>query len=251
VEENMARQARKQSSSGYFHVIVRGIGRMLLFEEPSDYQYYLMLLERYSSDTSVSVCAYCMMENHVHLLVHDNADSLALFMKKMGVSYSMYFNKKYDRSGHLFQDRYLSEAVQDDSYFLTVFRYILLNPQAAGLCNYSEYPWSSFKLYGKKSSFVDTSLLVDMLGSFEQYCAFLDENCDDDCLDHDSAKISDDRAKEILVKKLGIPNGIALQSFDKPSRDNAIKTLRKAGLSERQIERLTGISRRVIHSILW
>ncbi|MBQ3849619.1 MAG: transposase, partial [Clostridia bacterium] len=104
----MSRQARRLSETGYFHVIVRGIGKQLLFEHDDDYRYYLMLLERYISQLSVSVCAYCLMENHVHLLLKDSKNELSLFMKKMGVSYSSYFNKKYDRTGHLFQDRFFS-----------------------------------------------------------------------------------------------------------------------------------------------
>ena len=247
----MARQARQTSDTGYFHVIVRGIGKQILFEEYSDNKYYLRLLERYSAETNVTVCAYCLMENHVHLLVHDRCDELPLFMKKLGVSYSAYFNKKFERSGHLFQDRYRSEAVNDDSYLLSVFRYILKNPQAAGICPFDQYPWSSFKLYGSRSSFVDTELLCGMLGSFEHYVEYLSEESDDECMEYYSAKLTDERAKQIIREKLGVESGIALQSFDREKRDDSIKMLVKAGLSERQVERLTGINRRIIHSILW
>ena len=247
----MARQARQMSDTGFFHVIVRGIGKQILFEEFSDNKYYLWLLERYSSETNVSVCAYCLMENHVHLLVRDKEGELPLFMKKLGVSYSAYFNKKYERSGHLFQDRYRSEAVNDDPYLLSVFRYILKNPQAAGICSFDQYPWSSYKLYGKRSSFVDTELLCGMLGSFEHYYEFLSEDTEDDCMEYYPAKITDERAKQLIKDKLGIESGVAIQSYDREKRDEAINKLIKAGLSERQIERLTGINRRIIHSIIW
>ena len=102
----MARQARKLSDSGYMHVIVRGIGRQLLFEEEKDHFFYLDSLERYSQALKVTVCAYCLMENHVHLLLYDKQDQISCLMKKLGVRYSYYFNQKYDRTGHLFQDRY-------------------------------------------------------------------------------------------------------------------------------------------------
>ena len=104
----MPRQARVKSESGYTHLIVRGIGRQVLFEAREDYQFYLAILERYSHETEIQVCAYCLMENHVHLLVCDANARIALMMKKLGVSYSQYFNRKYKRQGHLFQDRYLS-----------------------------------------------------------------------------------------------------------------------------------------------
>ena len=247
----MSRHARQINDTGYYHVIVRGIGRQLLFEDAADYRYYLLLLERYSKETEVAICAYCLMENHVHLLVRDAGGGLPLFMKKMGISYAAFFNKKYDRTGHLFQDRYRSESVTDDAYFLTVNRYILKNPQEAGICRYSDYPWSSYKLFDDKSSFVDTSLLSSMLGGYERYDEYLSEESDDFCMEYYPAKLSDERAKEIIKKKLGVESGVILQKYDRRSRDEAIVCLSNAGLSERQIERLTGISRRIIHEILW
>ena len=113
------------SSSGYMHIITRGIGRQLLFEEDQDYLHYLAVLEKYSLETAVYICAYCLMENHVHLLVHGESEQIILFMKKLGVNYAGWFNWKYERTGHLFQDRYKSEPVEDDGYLLTVFRYNL------------------------------------------------------------------------------------------------------------------------------
>ncbi len=101
----MARQARELSDSGFMHVIVRGIGRQLLFEEEENYAFYLDSLERYSRDLQVKVCAYCLMENHVHLLLYDTGKQIPTLVKKLGVRYSWYFNKKYERTGHLFQDR--------------------------------------------------------------------------------------------------------------------------------------------------
>ena len=120
----MPRMARTMSVSGYMHVVVRGIGKQILFEETKDYEHYLERLERYSLETGVKVCAYCLMGNHVHILLHGELASIALLMKKLGVSYSGYYNRKYDRSGHLFQDRYRSEPVNDERYLLTVFRYM-------------------------------------------------------------------------------------------------------------------------------
>ena len=84
----MPRQPRQRSESGYLHLIVRGIGRQALFEEWEDYQFFLSILERFSRETRMIVCAYCLMENHVHLLVRDKGEQAALMMKKLGVSYS-------------------------------------------------------------------------------------------------------------------------------------------------------------------
>ena len=91
----MPRQARKLPESGYLHVMQRGIGKQLLFEVPEDYRYYLKILEKFSRETGVKVCAYCLMENHTHLLLYDKNEKIPEFMQKIGICYSYYFNKKY------------------------------------------------------------------------------------------------------------------------------------------------------------
>lgn len=247
----MSRPPRKVSETGYYHVITRGIGRQILFEEPNDYRYYIRLLQKYSEDTGAAVCAYCLMENHVHLLIYDRAGALPLFVKKVGISYSAYFNRKYDRCGHLFQDRYKSETVDDDSYLLSVFRYILKNPQKAGVCSADEYEWSSYKLYGGRSSFVNTETLCDMLGNFEHYAEFIsaEDNCV--CMEYAPEKTDDDRAADIVKQVLGVESGTAIQSYPRAERNEALIKLLRAGMSIRQIERYTGISRGVIQELIW
>ena len=242
----MPRQARRMSESGYMHLIVRGIGKQTLFEEASDYRYFLSRLERYSLETSVRICAYCLMENHVHLLARDDNKNTPLFMKKLGISYSGYYNKKYDRQGHLFQDRYLSEPIENEAYLLTAFRYILNNPVEAGICPAAEYEWSSYRLYGNADTFVDTTLLFELIGDGERYKAFIAAENDDHCLEYHGLRRDDQWARDVIQKCLGEANGIALQGYERAKRDDALKRLKEQGLSIRQIERLTGINRGVI-----
>ncbi len=244
----MPRQPRIISTSGYMHIIARGIGRQILFEDPTDYRYYLSLLKRYSKETEVTICAYCLMDNHVHLLVYDPQQSASLFMKKIGISYAGYFNKKYDRTGHLFQDRYRSEPIEDDAYLLTVFRYILKNPQKANICRADQYPWSSYHLYGD-NTFVNTSVLKGLIGDQRTYERFIAVDEEAECMDYDAVKRKDGQAREKLCKILGITNGMELQSYGKEKRDQAIRELKKNGLNAYQISRLTGINRCTVHRI--
>ena len=239
----MARQAREMSDSGFMHVIVRGIGRQLLFEEEENYAFYLDSLERYSWDLQVTVCAYCLMENHVHLLLYDAGKQIPTLMKKLGVRYSWYFNKKYQRTGHLFQDRYRSEKVEDDAYLVTVFRYILRNPEKAGICRASEYRWSSYALYGNRKSFVDTGALEEIIGDKTAYEAWISEENEDECLEYMPPKHDDEWALKVIHKQMAVKSGTALQEMDRVKRNEALRKLKKAGLSVRQIERLTGINR--------
>ena len=245
----MARQARKKSFTGYLHVIVRGIGKQILFEEKADYGYYLSLLKKYAEETGVNVCAYCLMENHVHLLVHDKGNELTRFMKKIGICYALYYNNKYDRTGHLFQDRFMSEPVETQEYLLTVFRYILNNPAKAGICPASEYLWSSYRNYDSVESFVDTTMLRQLIGDWEQYAGFIATQNHDQCMEFMSHKKDENWAKDVLRATLDVESGTVIQSYEKTRRNEALRKLKEAGLSCRQIERLTGIGRSIVQRI--
>ena len=245
--ESMPRQARKFSESGYFHAMQRGIGKQLLFEAPDDYQFYLRMLEKYSRETGVAVCAYCLMENHTHLLLHDKEKKISEFMKKIGIRYSYYFNQKYERTGHLFQGRYRSEPVEDEAYLIAVTRYILNNPQKAGICAAKDYQWSSYRCFGDSSSFADMSIIKSLLGDQKAFDAYLEEENDDQCMDFDTGVRHDDKwALRVIHCQLKGQSGTCLQRMDREKRDRELRALKKAGLSIRQLERLTGINRGVI-----
>ncbi len=246
----MARQARKISDSGYFHVIVRGNGKQLIFEESDDYNFFLKRMLEYSREMGVLVCAYCLMSNHFHLLLHDCTDSLSLFMKRLNVSYARFFNWKYDRSGHLFQDRYKSEPIEDDSYFLSTLCYILNNPSRAGIAASDGYPWSSYNMYNSSQS-IDTELIRGLLPTWEEYVELirLNEKADSPLIE--APKKDDKWAKAFICEKFGVVSCSAINGFDRRRRDEAVRLMLTEGLSERQIERLTGISRYIIRRVAW
>lgn len=246
----MSRTARRVSESGYFHVIIRGNGKQQIFEETNDCRYFLNILEKYSKETGVGICAYCLMGNHVHLLVHDKANVLSLFMQKLEVSYASFFNWKYGRTGHLFQGRFNCDPAEDDSQLLTVFRYILRNPLKAGIGSPAGYPWSSYNLYGK-DSFLDDALLRELLNDYEYLEEFVMDPKESGIVETEQKRLSDTAAKQIMRNLIGVESGSIIQSFERNKRDAAIKALLDAGLSERQVSRLTGISRYIIRRIVW
>ena len=242
----MPRMARKKSESGFMHLITRGVGKQVLFVNREDYLFFLAILKKFRNETNTTICAYCLMDNHVHLLVKDESDSVSLFMQKLNGSYAGYFNHKYERSGHLFQDRFQSEAVESDEYLVTVFRYILNNPRKAGICSAADYEWNSYNDYGLPSSYIDTSFFEDLIGKQEEYACFIAMENDDECMEYDGEKRNDEWAKSIIRKSLGIESGTMLQSWEWKDRNAALKLLKGKGLKIRQIERLTGINRGVI-----
>lgn len=245
----MPRNRRIFSSSGYMHIISRGNGRQIIFEGDSDYNFYLMLLKKYSLEYDISIIAYCLMSNHVHILVHDRKKNISKMMLIINSVYSRYFNKKYERFGYLFQDRFLNENIESEQNLLGVFRYILNNPAKACIAPSSEYKWNSYHLYCKNNSFVDTSYISSLIGDWHDYVAFIDSANNDNFLEYNPELKNDTWAAGILQDVLGIPNGLEIKNYPKAKRDKTILLLKQNGLSGRQIERLTGISRGVIQKI--
>lgn len=242
----MARNARKKSRSGYYHVIIRGIGKQILFECAEDHRYFLAMMKRYLTEHAVRIHAYCMMENHVHLLLYDPQDELDVFMKKLEGSYAFYYNHRYERSGTLFQDRFKSEPIEDDAYYVVVLRYILQNPVKAGIDTVESYPWSSYRELTGGAETIQADFAIGLFGGKEELVSYVRRPNEDVCLEPSPVPISDTRAKLILRECLRTESGTQLQAMDREARDSALRTLKEKGLSVRQIERLTGINRGVI-----
>ena len=241
----MPGKPRKYGESGYMHITARGNGKQILFEEERDYIYLLHLLKRFSAETNVTICAYCLMENHFHLLVYDPDRNVSLFMRKLCVTYAGYYNRKYERSGHIFQGRFGSSIIDNEDYLLTVFRYILNNPRKSGIEDASTYKWSSYSKYGNPDSFVDTKVIQELLGSWKEYADFIAAKFEEEpelkLIKHD-----DEWAKGVIREYLHVESGTTLQSYPWEERNAAIRLLKEKKLSVRQIERLTGINRNVI-----
>jgi len=124
----MPRQARQKSESGIYHIMLRGINQQIIFEDEEDSEKFIETLKTYKAISGYKIFAYCLMGNHCHLLLKVEKEDLVLIFKRIAGSYVYWYNWKYYRRGHLFQDRFKSEPVEDDVYFLTVLRYIHQNP---------------------------------------------------------------------------------------------------------------------------
>ena len=129
----MARQAREVAPEYHHHLVQRGNNSQHVFLDKKDYLRYLGLLEKYSIRYQVKILAYCLMSNHVHILVIPAAaDSLAGMMRSVAGRYSLYFNRKYERKGRLWESRFYSSVIEADSYLWSVALYIEWNPVRAG-----------------------------------------------------------------------------------------------------------------------
>lgn len=146
----MPRRARLAIAGIPWHIIQRGNNRSACFYADEDYLYYLDHLKQQSDKFGCAIHAYCLMTNHVHLLITPEAiDSASLMMKHLGQCYVQYINRTYRRSDTLWEGRFKSCLVQEDRYVLTCYRYIELNPVRAGMVIYPrDYRWSSFGFNG-------------------------------------------------------------------------------------------------------
>jgi len=248
----MPRKARQRSKTGIYHVIIRGINRQDIFHDDEDKTTYLERLTTYKNQCEFELYAYCLMDNHVHLLLKEGTESLSGTMKRIGASYVYWYNWKYDRIGHLFQDRYKSEPVEDERYLLSVVRYIHQNPIKVGLCIDN---WTSYNNYIGSSdvaSIVDIHTILklfshDMEIAQTEFRRYVNEANDDMCLDISERRKVTEKEMEEIAKRLGITSFQELQQMDKHRRNSILKELRDTGMSIRQIERITGINRGTIY----
>jgi len=144
----MPRQGRKLSDSQTYHIMVRGNERRNMFLDDEDKVRFIDTLNEKRQPNKFTLYAYCLMDNHVHLLISEGTEEISKVMKRINVSYVYFFNRKYGRIGHLFQDRFKSEGIEDDTQLLAVVRYIHNNPVKANIVKHAgEYEWSSYGIY--------------------------------------------------------------------------------------------------------
>jgi len=251
----MPRTSRKLSETGIYHVMLRGIDRLQLFYDEEDHLVFLERLARYKDACRFSLLAFALMGNHVHLLIREGEQGISEDIKGLATSYAHWYNTKYGRSGYLFQGRFRSEPITTDSHLLAVLRYIHNNPVKIGL------PMSHWTSYGdymgtasRKSMLTDTLFILGMFDdrpdTARRLLAEFFEAAEDERLtfieDDQKTKTKDADAIEIIKEIANISFCGDLASIDKDSRDLALATCKKRGLSIRQIARLTGINRNVI-----
>lgn len=168
----MARRPRLFAPGLHYHVMARGNRREAVFQAPEDYALYLRLLARYLPRYAVTLLAYCLMPNHVHLVARTTQAPLGQFMQGLQQSYTQRFNRRYEQVGHVFQGRYKALPCTSDEYLLTLLRYVHLNPVRAGLtADPAAYPYSSHEAYvsARRTELVDPHPMLGLVGGPEGY----------------------------------------------------------------------------------
>ena len=196
------------------------------------------------------------MTNHVHLLIHDQNNTLSTAMQSLAIRYSSYFNKKYQRCGHLFQNRFLSKNVEDISYLLTLQRYIHQNPVKGKIAKMEEYSWSSYKEYINKNKLVNTEFILSLFNSnkseaVELFKKFNNEIIEKDKLEYElKNKYTDEELIGIMKDELKEENLMNIQNYNKKIIEELVtKCLKIEGTSAIQIARILGLNKRKVQRI--
>lgn len=254
------REARKISPTKYYHIMMRGNNREKIFIYNEQKMYCMDILKSLVEEEPIEISAYCLMDNHVHLLVKGEITDLIRSIKRLNIRYAMKFNKKTDRIGHVFQDRYRSEVISDEPYLLHVIRYIHNNPVKAGMVKHPrDYRWSSYQEFFTRSAGIINAeqkkfIMVffrDNFARFEEfhleldYHEYLDIQEDIQYNRHQAAQriiTNYCHAKDISDEKQVLANGENLKELVK-------ELLIGTKLSHRQIAKILGISNNIVHKV--
>lgn len=260
----MARQQRLKSESGYYHIMLRGNNKSNIFNSDADKNRFLEIIYEKKQEEPFSLHAFCLMDNHIHLMLSEGQVDLSRVMKRLAISYVYYFNKKYNRVGHLFQDRFKSEVVETDNYILSLARYIHQNPVKANMVEKAvEYKWSSYRGYlfdnNEYAHLLDTDLVLGLLSgnkyqAKEYFADYMNLPSDVSFIDIDEQESMNDEEAKVLFEKMIFDQGLDnVGSKDEQSLKlkliiNELK--QRTNLSIRRIAAITGINKDKIHKFL-
>ena len=251
----MPRIKRIKSLTNTYHVMIRGVNKRKIFEDKQDREKFLQLLKYYQKKYEIEIYGYCLMDNHVHLLLKDN-DNLNRFMQCIQAVYALYFNKKYKRIGHLFQDRYKSIPVENQKYMLECLRYIHQNPVKANITSVDNFNWSSYNEYINNAKIVNIKFILSLFSDnkkmaiykYKKYMKTLNKKVDlKNIIIEDN--LSDKEARKFMESFYNIKIE-DIKKMNKIDRNDILFKIVSLNIfSIRQISRITEIDRNVIRRL--
>ena len=251
----MARRPRIEIA-GYYHIVNRGVERRVVFYDKDDFEYFLTLLSDGCEKFNITLHNYCLMSNHYHLLIELKEENLSKFMRYLNATYAIYFNKKYKRSGHLWQGRFKSWYVANEAYLYILMRYIEQNPLKAKLVERIEYyPYSSSYYFFKEEKvprYLQNSWIV------KTYERNIKEIEDFFILEIDSADLKELAKASSLVEAPDIEKKVNREKLiklfdgvtDNQTRNKYILEAYEQGYSQYVIAKIIGISQPAVNKII-
>ncbi len=262
----MPRKPREKSPHDLYHIVFRGTNKQVLFESKYDYMRFLEYMQRAKEQIGFELHAYCLMSNHIHMLIKIQNENLSKLAHSISTPYAHFYNLKYSRTGSLFESRFGSIPIMTTQQYMKTIRYIHQNPVHASLISNQDahkYPWSSLKEFKKfskkytmeqnevKASYIcNPETVMDCFKSIEffSFHKLISNECS---YEHDFHRLTDQEAMDIIRNRLGhtvefLKDG---QKMDIKSRNEFLLEIKKLKVSNTQISRLTGIGRNIIQRI--
>jgi len=241
---------------GYYHIVNRGVDRMNIFRHKDDYEYFEELMCFYMKSYGITLHNYCLMSNHYHLLIEISQENLSKFMRQLNMNYAIYFNKKYKRTGHLWQGRFKSWYVTDEAYLYTLMCYIEQNPLKANIVQELEaYPYSSYNYSLDVNNIpecLEQSWVVqNYQNDTEAIKVFLNSTIDTSQLEKmrkaSSLVEASNTEKKPNIEKL---RKMLEKEKDKKERNRQITKAYKQGYSQHMIAKVLGLNQATVQRII-
>lgn len=258
----MPRQPRRKSYSKVYHCILRGINKQDIFFEEKDYLEFQNIIRKTKKNFLYQLYSYVLMPNHIHLEIKDESQKISQIIHSIATSYANYFNKKYKRKGHLFENRFLSKNVESIHYMLDLVRYIHQNPLKAGISKMEQYKWSSYLEYfddelNEEDKITDTEEVLEMFArdkeqaqkeffQFNRKTLKFRESIE--LMEYEmKSRLTDDEVIYFIKEELEIYNIQEIQKYNIKNRDTIIRKIKRIkGVTQTQIARILGISVRIV-----
>lgn len=248
----MPRIARKDYKTNYFHIIVQGMNKEWIFKKEKYLKKYRELLLNNKEKYDIKILAYCIMNNHAHILIYcEKIEELSQYMKSVNTSYANYYNTIEERVGHVFRNRYEAEEINSERYLLNCIAYIHNNPVKAGMVRKaSDYKYSSYNNYINKTGIITNTILKLIFGTstnyLEQYKVIHKEEYSFKDI------VEDKRSAKEIIEEYEKEKNIKIKEI-KQSEKYTIeltKRLKEEGLSINKISQIIEINRFKLARIL-
>ena len=256
----MPRIARNYSEIKVYHITVRGIDKQNIFFDEKDRYKFLEFIKDTKEKYNYEIYVYCLMDNHIHLVIYDKDEKVSKIMQSIEVRYAFYFNQKYDRTGHLFQNRFFSKKIEDREYLKMVCRYIHQNPLKAGIEKTEKYKWSSYKEYIEGAEIINSKLLLSVFSenmdeAKQEFIRFHNANINidkkteiEDIMEYELCeKITDDEIEKYICELLNINSVHDILQYNTEIRNEKLSKFKCfKNISISRLSRITGINRKMI-----
>lgn len=244
----MARIRKENINTSFFHIMVQGINKEYIFNSNENINKYMKIMKETKEKIDIMILAYCIMNNHAHILVHEeDIENVTKYMHRVNLLYAKYYNKKYNRVGYVFRDRYKTQPIYSEKHLYTCVRYIHNNPVKANICKKAnEYQYSSCY---RNIFYTDTELERNVKKNMYNEQTDLQEEEKFVLMENEKNK---EQICQEIIKQTMLKNSLTKESLyqnEKVLGDIIRKLKQEEDISYRMMEKILGTNRKKLKKI--